>query len=92
MTLPISTRSLLMLGVLFTLPFGYLALEGTKAWFPWVVAIVLTGFFWGVLILSVVDGARNSSGVNFEMIPVLLASPILITCSAWAAVRWSKRR
>jgi hypothetical protein len=80
-----------MLGVFFALPFGYLALEGAKAWFPWVVAIGLTGCFWGVIIASAVISARNESGVNFGMIPVMFASPIVVTVAAWAAVRSSKR-
>ena len=82
---------LLLLGLFLALPFGYLALEGTKASLPWVVAIGLTGCFWGVLIVDAVVSARNASGVNFGMIPLLFSSPIVVTLAAWAAVRLSKR-
>ena len=81
----------LFYGGLLALPFAYLGLEGTKAWFPWIVAIVLTACFWSALIASVVVSVRDQSGVNFGMGLVMLASPFVVTAGAWWAVQATKR-
>jgi len=77
----------LFYGVLLALPFGYLALDGTKKWLPWVVAHVLTALFWGALIVSTVISAEDQTGVNFRMGLVMLTSPFVTTFGAWLANR-----
>lgn len=74
-------------GVLVALPFGYLAMDGAKNWLPWLIAIVLTALFWGAVEVSAVISARDQTGVNFGMLPVMLASPFVITFGAWLANR-----
>jgi hypothetical protein len=81
----------LFYGVLFAFPFGYLALEGIKAWLPWVVAIVTTACFWGALIVSILMSVRDKSGVNFGMGLLMLASPLIVTACAWVAVQVVRR-
>ena len=75
-------------GLMLALPYGYLALDGTKARLPWLVAIGLTILFWGALFVSALIGGP---GVNFGMVLVMLASPIVITSCTWAAVQGSRR-
>ena len=82
---------LLLGGLMLALPFGYLALDGTKAWLPWAVAIGLTVFFWGALIVSAWIAGRNQSGMNFGIVLVMLASPFVITGCTWAAVQGVRR-
>ena len=82
---------LLFFGVTLALPFGYLALESTTAWLPWLVAIGLTIAFWGALVGSVFVASRNQTGVNFGMGLVMLAFPVVITVFAWAAVQSTRR-
>ncbi|WP_395622240.1 hypothetical protein [Sphingomonas daechungensis] len=82
----------ILYGVLLAVPFGYLALEGARNWMPWIVAIALTACFWGALIGSSIFSARHHTGVYFGMGLVMLASPIIVTFSAWAAVRSTKDR
>ncbi len=77
----------LFYGVLLALPFGYLALDGTKNRLPLLVVIVLTALFWGALIVSTVNGARDQTGVNFGMGLIMLASPLVTTLGAWLANR-----
>ena len=77
----------LFYGLLLAIPFGYLALDGTRHWLPWFVAVAMTVGFWGALIGSAIISAREQSGVNFGMGLVMLASPILTTLSAWLANR-----
>ena len=81
----------LFYGVLLAIPFAYLGLEGTKAWFPWIVAATLTACFWGALIASVIISVRDRSGVNFGMGLVMLASPFVVTAAAWFAVQATRR-
>jgi hypothetical protein len=78
-------------GMLLAIPFGYLALEGSKAWLPWIVAMVLTIFFWGAVIASVIASVRDRSGVNFGIAFVMLAAPFVVTAAAWFAVQATKR-
>ena len=78
-------------GVVLAIPFAYLGLEGTKAWFPWIVAVALTACFWGALIASVIMSVRDRSGVNFGMVLVMLASPFVVTVGAWFAVQATRR-
>jgi hypothetical protein len=82
----------LFYGLLFALPFGYLALEGVRAWLPWVVAAVATACFWGALIASVVSGMRDNTGVDFGMGLLMLASPFVVTACAWIAVQVARHR
>jgi hypothetical protein len=77
----------LFYGLLLAIPFGYLALDGTRDWLPWSVAIALTALFWGALIVSVIVSLRDHSGVNFGMGLVMLASPFITTLGAWLAKR-----
>ena len=78
---------LILNGLIIALPFGYLALDGTKSWLPWLVAIGLTALFWGALVVSALQG----TGVNFAMIPAMFASPFVITGCTWAAVQGVRR-
>ena len=82
---------LILGGLMLALPFGYLALDGTKARLPWVVAIGLTAIFWGALIVSAWIAGRNQSGVNFGMVFVMLSSPFVITGLTWASVQGTRR-
>lgn len=78
-------------GVILALPFGYLALA-TKAWMPWVVTIILTACIWGALIATVIVSVREQPGVNFGIVLLMLAAPIIITAGAAAAVHFTKGR
>ena len=82
----------LFFGLLLAAPFGYLALEGTKAWLPWAVAVVLSACFWGALSASIIISARDQTGVNFGMGLVMLGSPFVVTGGAWLALQSTKRR
>lgn len=69
-------------GVIFALPFGYLALA-TRRWKPWVFTAFLTVCIWGAIIFMTARGAPGVSiGVGFLM----LAAPILIIVGAWTMV------
>jgi hypothetical protein len=74
-------------GLLLAIPFGFLALDGTRHWLPWFVAIVLTLLFWGALIASIIVSAHNHSGADIGMALVMLASPFVTTLAAWLANR-----
>jgi hypothetical protein len=77
----------LLYGLLLAIPFGYLALDGTRDWRPWFVAIVFTALFWSAFIGSAIIGTRDQSGVNFGMGMVMLASPFVTTLAAWLSNR-----
>lgn len=83
---------LLLFGISLALPFGYVALEGTKAWLPWLVVIGLTIVFWGATVGYAIIGARNQIGVPIALGLVIFAFPIVITVFAWAAVQHTRRR
>jgi len=51
---------LLFQSLLLAVPFGYLAVDGTRDWLPWSVAILVTGLFWGAYVASIEIGARGS--------------------------------
>ena len=74
-------------GVLLAIPFGYLAIGGTRDWLPWSVASLLTVLIWGAYIVSIISSARDHSGVNFGMTLVMLMSPFVTTLAAWFANR-----
>jgi hypothetical protein len=69
-------------GVIFAVPFGYLALA-TRKWRPWVFTAFLTICVWGALIFIT---ARGAPGVGFGIVLLMLAAPILITVGAWTMV------
>lgn len=73
-------------GVLLALPFGYLALEGPTSLRPWIVALLVTACFWGLIIVMIFLSARDQSGVNFGIVPIALASPVVVTIAAWLAL------
>lgn len=77
----------LLFGLFLAAPFAYLGLDGTKDWFPWLVAVLLTALFWGALAVSVIISARDQSGVNIGMGLAMLASPFVTTLATWAANR-----
>ncbi len=67
------------------LPFGLLALAGIKDGRVWLAGLILTAAFWGYY-LSV--GLRHQlggerAGVDFRMIFVMLASPLIITMACF---------
>jgi hypothetical protein len=72
----------LLWGAVFALPFGYLALA-TRRWKPWVFTGFLTACIWGALFFIT---ARGEPGVNFGIVLLMLAAPILITVAAAAVV------
>ena len=75
-------------GVIFALPFGYLALA-TRRWVPWVFTAILTVCIWGALIIVTV---RGEPGVNFGIALLMLAAPIVITAAAATAVYVTSKR
>jgi hypothetical protein len=81
----------LLWGAIFALPFGYLALA-TRAWIPWAITGLLTACVWGALIAAVLISVREQPGVNFYLVPFMLAAPIVITVAAAAAVHHTKKR
>jgi hypothetical protein len=72
----------LFLGVIFALPFGYLALA-TRKWGPWVFTALLTACIWGAFVFMTASG---EPGVNFGIGFLMLAVPVLITALAAGAV------
>jgi hypothetical protein len=79
-------------GVILAIPFGYLAVESPKSWFPWFIAVVFTSGFCAVALWMVWDSSQYQSGVNFAIIPLMILSPIVTTAAAWAAVQSGKDR
>jgi len=78
-------------GLLLAIPFGYLGLEGGKAWLPWIVAVGLTACFSAALILSILASVRDQSGANIGMGWLMIAWPFVVTGGAWLAVQATKR-
>lgn len=79
-------------GVFLAVPFGYLALEGTKAWLPWVVATALSSCFWGALIADAHISAREGTGSDFSVgLIIIVLSPLVTTTGAWMAVQFTNR-
>jgi len=70
---------LLLWGLLLALPFGYLALDGTKDWLPWSVAAFLTLGCWGVLL--------KFGGPGLGAALISFAIPLFITATAWGTNR-----
>jgi hypothetical protein len=83
---------ILLVWVLFAgAPFGFLALMGVRTMLPWLVAAILTVFFWGALFASVLIAARDQTGANIGMGLLMLASPFVIGGAAWIAAKATRR-
>jgi hypothetical protein len=70
---------LLLWGLQLALPFGYLALDGTKDWLSWSVAAFLTLACWGLLL--------KFGGAGLGAALISFAIPLFITATAWATNR-----
>jgi hypothetical protein len=70
---------LLLTGLLFALPFGFLALDGTKDWLPWSVAAFLNLGCWGLLLKFAGPGPGAAL--------ISLVIPPFVTAGAWATNR-----
>lgn len=70
---------LLLLGLMLALPFGYLALDGTRDWLPWSVATLLSVICWGFLFRF------GGPGPGAALISV--AIPLIVTAAAWVSNR-----
>ncbi|HUG45021.1 MAG TPA: hypothetical protein VMK31_00730 [Sphingomicrobium sp.] len=74
-------------GVIFALPFAYLALA-TSAWQPWVLTAILSACIWGALMAAV---AREEAGVSLWLVLFMVAAPVAITAGAALAVHFTQR-
>ena len=80
--------------VIVSIPFLMLAMGRVRARLPWLTGLALTAALWGYYLYEGVryQWSGDTSGVNFGLVLIMLASPVLISLACIAAVVVDRRR
>ena len=71
--------------LLATAPFALLEMVGVRGRWSWGTALAVTAMIWLVYLAAGVIGRYEGTGVNFGMVFLLLASPVIVAAAGLAA-------
>ena len=76
--------------LLVAAPFALLEMAGVRGPYSWGTALAVTVLIWSLVLAAGLIGAAEGTGVNFGVVFLLLASPVIVAGAGLAAGRLAR--